>query len=108
MQFVFHTHAKLIGDRRKITLETLVSDLEYADDIALLSSAWSDLEVMVKSLQDIALLWDLSTAKTKTLAVMPSASCPQPRPILLSPSEDPVKPVSTFQYLGSRVSQDCM
>ncbi len=107
MQFVFHTHAKLIGDRRKITLETLVSDLEYADDIALLSSAWSDLEVMVKSLQDIALLWDLSTAKTKTLAGMPSSTCPQPQPILFSPSKDLVEPVSAFQYLGSTVFQDC-
>ena len=33
VQVVFHPDAKLIGDRKKMTLETLVSDLEYADDM---------------------------------------------------------------------------
>ena len=48
---VFHPDAKLIGDIRKMTLETLVSDLEYADDMALMSNSWSDLEVMLKSMK---------------------------------------------------------
>ena len=109
MGIVFHTHAKLIGDRRKITLGTLVSDLEYADDMDLLSILWSDLEVTIKSLHQYCTSMGLTIncRKTKTLAGMPSSSCPQPQPILLISSEDLVTPVSAFQYLGSTVSQDC-
>ena len=51
VRVVFHPDAKLIGDRKKMTLETLVSDLEYADDMALMSNSWSDLEVMLKSMK---------------------------------------------------------
>ena len=38
MRIVFHPDAKLIGDRRKMTFETLVSDLEYVADMALMSN----------------------------------------------------------------------
>ena len=109
VRVVFHPDAKLIGDQKKMTLETLVSDLEYADDMALMSNPWSDLEVMIKSLHQhcTAMGLTINCKKTKTLAVLPSSSCPQPQPILLSPSVDPVEPVSAFQYLGSTVSQDC-
>ena len=105
VRVVFHPDAKLIGDQKKMTLETLVSDLEYADDMALMSNPWSDLEVMIKSLHQhcTAMGLTINCKKTKTLAVLPSSSCPQPQPILLSPSVDPVEPVSAFQYLGSSV-----
>ena len=36
-------------------LETLVSDLECVDDMLLLSSSWSDLKVMIKSLHQYIL-----------------------------------------------------
>ena len=90
-------------------LETLVSDLEYADDMALLSSSWSDSEVMIRSLHQYctAIGLTINCRKTKTLAGMPSSTCPQPQPILFSPSKDLVEPVSAFQYLGSTVFQDC-
>ena len=93
MRIVFHPHAKLIGDRRKIALETLVSDLEYADDMALMFSSWSDLEVMIKSLhQYCTAIWDLpSTAERQRHWQV----CP-PQPILHCSSEDLVKPVSAF------------
>ena len=105
VRVVFHPDAKLIGDQKKMTLETLVSDLEYADDMALMSNPWSDLEVMIKSLHQhcTAMGLTINCKKTKTLAVLSSSSCPQPQPILLSPSVDPVEPVLAFQYLGSSV-----
>ena len=83
VQIVFHPDTKLIGDRRKMTLETLVSDLVYVDDMALLSSSWSDLEVMIKSLHQYctAMGLTINCRKTKTLAVLPTSSCPQPQPI---------------------------
>ena len=89
--------------------DPLVTDLEYADDMALVSSSWSDLEAMIVSLNhqctDMGLT--ISWKKTKTLAVLPSPSCQQPEPILLSPDAEPVELVPTFQYLGSIASQDC-
>ena len=109
VHIVYHPDAKLVGDRRKKTMETLVTDLEYADDMALVSSSWSDLEVMIVSLNrqctDMGLT--IGCKKTKTLAVLPSPSCQQPEPILLSPDAEPVEPVPTFLYLESVVSQDC-
>ena len=91
-------------------LEMLVSDLEYADDMALLSSSWSDLEVTIRSLHQYCTSMGLTIncRKTKTLAGMPSSSCSQPQPILYCSSEDLVKPVSAFQYLGSTVFQYCI
>ena len=80
VRVVFHPDAKLIGDRKKMTLETLISDLEYADDMALMSNSWSDLEVMIKSLHQhcTAMGLTINCKKTKKLAVLPSSSCPQP------------------------------
>ena len=90
-------------------LETLVSDMEYVDDMTLLFSSWSDLKVTIKSLHQncTAMGLTINCRNTKTLAILPTSSCSQPQSILLSPSEDPVRPVSIFQYLGSSVSQDC-
>ena len=90
-------------------METLVTDLEYVDDMALVSSSWSDLEAMIRSLnyQCNAIGVTISCKKTKTLAVLPSPSCQQPEPILLNPGADPMEPVATFQYFGSTVSQGC-
>ena len=88
-------------------METLVTDLEYADDMALVSSSWSDLEAMIVSLNrqctDMGLT--ISCKKTKTLAVLHAfPSCQQPEPILLSPDADHVEPVPTFQYPGIKHS----
>ena len=94
---------------RWMTLETLVSDLEYADDMALLSTSCSYLEVMIKSLCQhcTSMGLTINCSKTNTLAGLSYSYCLQPQPILLSPSTDPVESVSAFQYLGSTVAQDC-
>ena len=41
---------KLVGNRKKLCWETLVSDLEYADDMVLVSNSWEDLKAMMESL----------------------------------------------------------
>ena len=38
-----------VANRRNITHETLVSDLEYADDMALVASSWDNLKSMLDS-----------------------------------------------------------
>ena len=109
VHLVYHPEGRLVGERRKMTAQTLVTDLEYADDMALVASSWSDLETMLVSLntQCTAMGLSISQKKTKTLAVLPSPSCQPPVTILLSPDADPVKLVTSFQYLGSTVSWDC-
>ena len=100
---------KLIGNRKKLQWETLVSDLEYADDMVLLADGWEDLRAMLESLEarcmDLGLT--ISYKKTKLLAVLPSDSYPKPSPVRLRSEEDPIDVVTSFQYLGSIVSDDC-
>ena len=101
--------AKLVGNRRKLQFETLITDLEYADDMALLADSWNDLEAMLTSLSTHCRNFGLSIScsKTKTMAVLPSSLYPQPAPIHLSPNQPPVESVTSFQYLGSIVQDDC-
>ena len=90
-------------------LDTVVSDLEYADDMVLVSSSWDDLCVMVQALEkhctDMGLC--ISTKKTKIMAVLPYPSCQPPKPTTLRPDEDPIEVVSSFQYLGSILENEC-
>ena len=39
VRIAFLHNAKLVGNRRNLQLETLVTDLKYADDIALLADS---------------------------------------------------------------------
>ena len=84
--------AKLVGNRRKLQFETLITDLEYADDMALLADSWNDLEAMPSSLSTHCRNFGLSIScsKTKTMAVLPSSLYPQPAPIHLSPNQPPL------------------
>ncbi len=67
--------ADLVGNRRVLKLETLVTDLEYADDMALLANNWSDLTAMLDSLSTKSCCKKLgptiSCMKTKSLAFLP-------------------------------------
>ncbi|MDA8001968.1 MAG: reverse transcriptase domain-containing protein [Alphaproteobacteria bacterium] len=103
--------ADLVGNRKMLKFESLVSDLEYADDMALLADSWSDLTIMLESLSNCCqkLGLTISCKKTKSLAVLPPEQ-PQiqsPLPIHLLPGDEPIDVVSHFQYLGSFVQNDC-
>ena len=104
-------NADLVGNRKTLQLETLVTDLEYADDMALLADNWSDLTSMLDTLNTCCTQLGLAIncKKTKSLAVLPpegpDVHCPAP--IHLVPGEEPIEVVSHFQYLGSIVQSDC-
>jgi hypothetical protein len=99
---------KLVGNK-KLCWETLVSDLEYADDMVLVFNSWEDLKAMLESLEarcsDLGLT--ISCKKTKLLAVLPSDSYPKPSPVSFRPGDDLIDVVSHFEYLGSVVSDNC-
>jgi hypothetical protein len=101
--------ADLVGNRRILKLETLVTDLEYADDMALLADNWADLTTMLDSLATSCkkLGLTISCKKTKTLAVLPDQGAQSPVPLQLVPGCEPIEVVSHFQYLGSTVQSDC-
>ena len=81
-------NAKLVGNRRKLRLETLVTDLEYADDMALLADSSNDLEAMLTTFftHCSAFGLSISCSKTKTMAVLPTSLCAPPVPIHLFPN----------------------
>ena len=62
---------------RAFSCETQLSDLEYADEMTLVAASWEDLKEL------------------------------EPEPITLHPNSDPIEVVSSFEYLGSTMSDDC-
>ena len=66
--------ANLVGNCRKLQHEDIISDLEYADNMALAAGSWDDLKSMLNDVSircgDIG--FTISCSKTKTLAVLPS------------------------------------
>ena len=72
IKVVYPLDADLVGNRRNQKLDTLVTDQEYADDMALLADNWADLTPMLDSLATTCqkLSLTISFKKTKTLAVL--------------------------------------
>ena len=92
--------ADLVWNRRLPKLEMLVTDLEFADNMALLTNNWSDLTAMLDSLSTCCKKLDLSISckKTKPLTVLPpdDPATRSPVPIHLVIEGEPIEVVSTF------------
>jgi hypothetical protein len=99
--------ANLVGNRKILKLETLVTNLEYADIMALLPDLTSMLETLSTCFKKLVL--SISCEKIKSLAVLPSESPDAQSPALihLVPGEEPIEVVPHFQYLGSIVQNHC-
>ena len=78
-----------------------MSDLEYADDMALVSDSYDGLTTLLESLDSKCRHMGLTIncKKTKLLAVLPDADAQLPAPILLHAESDPIEVVPSFQYL---------
>ena len=50
VKFAYLHNTHLVGNRKILREESIVSDLEYTDDMALLSDNWEDLTAMLSSL----------------------------------------------------------
>ena len=100
--------AKLVCNRKRLQLETIITDLEYTDDMALVADSWDDLKVMLDTIAESCkgLGLSISCTTTKTMAMLPDLF-PRPEPVHPFPNDAPVEVVSHFQYLGSIVQDDC-
>jgi len=111
LKVLYNIGDPLVGSRKKMRHEVVIKDLEYADDMVLVSDSMGLLEEILRTLHSTCSGMGLSinTKKTKILAMCPSSSQTgsQPRPVLLSPDSCPVEVVDHFEYLGSTVAQDC-
>ena len=65
-------NAELVGNRQKLQLETLVTDLEYADDMALFANSWDDLQTILTSLSTYCWAFGLLIGCEKTKHGSPS------------------------------------
>ena len=93
-------NADLVGNRRILKLETLVTDLEYANDMAFLADNWSDLTTMLDSLSTSCrkLGLTISCKKTKSHDVLPPES-PDVQSLArtnLAQGEEPIEDVPHF------------
>ena len=110
VKLLYNLGDELVGSRRKMRGSVLIQDLEYADDMALVSNSMDALEEVLRSLDFVCsgVGLSISSKKTKILAILPSTShVAQPRSVQLKPEEEPVAVVEEFDYLGSTSSQNC-
>ena len=109
LRMLYNLDDELVGSRRKMRGSVLIQDLEYADDMALVSDSMDTLEEVLSSLDSVCsgVGLSISSKKTKILAVLPSPHCPPPHPVSLKPEEQPVAVVEEFEYLGSTITKDC-
>ena len=83
------------------TLERKLEDLEFADDLALLSHRLQDMQDKLTALADIAKKVGLKISKEKTKLMRTNNE--QDAPINIEGSE--IKCIDEFVYLGSKISQ---
>jgi hypothetical protein len=86
----------------KVATGFKITDLDFADDIALLAGSTADMQSMMDSLDHVAASFGLQISAEKT-KVMFNRAC-QPTPICLRGT--PLAVVDKFCYLGSVISMD--
>jgi hypothetical protein len=91
--------------RREIqwTLTSVIEDLDFADDIGLLSNRHQDIQEKIQRLSDTAssIGLNINSGKTKYLKNNTTVN----NPVKISNQE--VEKVTEFNYLGSKVTADC-
>ena len=110
VKMLFNRGDSLVGSRKKMREEVSIQDLEYADDMTLVSDSMDVLEEVLRTLHTTCSGMGLSISckKSKILAVCPTNSTSmQPRAVRLCSDEVPVAVVEDFEYLGCTFSHDC-
>ena len=71
---LYNTGDPLVGSRKKMRHEVVIQDLEYADDMVLVSDSMGLLEELLQTLHSTCAGMSINTKKTKILAICPSSS----------------------------------
>ena len=68
---LYHPVAELVGNRKQMNCQILIPDLEYADDMCLISDSMDELEEMLQNLDESCneMGLTISTRKMKIMAV---------------------------------------
>ncbi|BHF66757.1 hypothetical protein SprV_0200978100 [Sparganum proliferum] len=90
-----YTKATVFAPRRRLT------DLDYADDIALLASSFGDRQSIVSQVNEVAKSVDLSINAGKTKEF--SSCIPDQEKALLGIDGCQLEEVDSFKYLGARL-----
>jgi hypothetical protein len=89
------------GNRRQAS--TYLTDLDFADDIALFSETQENAQTMLNDIERVALKIGLKINRTKTEYILVGN---WDAPVSLTISSGPIKKVDDFKYLGSWL-MDC-
>ena len=105
VKVLYNQETQLAGSQKKMSSELILQDLEYADDMALISDSMDLLEELMQAMEvscsEMGLT--ITLTKFKILAVRPAD-----RPaVLLRPAVELVSVVQEFEYLESIISADC-
>ena len=93
---------KLVGDRTRWPLKTTATELQFADDAALVGSSREEIERAAQTLDEVASEWGLTLSLPKTkLLVAGIWSDDDLQPISIR--GDTIETVPEFRYLGSIV-----
>ena len=93
---------KLVGERTRRPLKTTVTELQFADDAALVCSSREGVERSARALDQVASEWGLTLSLQKTkLMVAGTWSEEDLQPIVIR--ADSIEVVPEFRYLGSIV-----
>ena len=98
----------LVGNRKQMREQFLIPDLEYADDMCLLSNSMDELEEMLLDLDQSCNQMGLSISarKTKILSIT-SNQQESPRRVTLQSADEAVDVIEEFEYMGSVVTSSC-
>ena len=99
LKVLYHQKADLVGNRRNLSRELPLQDLEYADNMALVSDSMDLLKVLMQAMEiscsEMGLT--ISSRKTQVLTIRPADRTSQPPSrlisILLRPADDPISVV---------------
>ena len=94
VKILYNLGDELVGSRKKMRRDVLIQDLEYADDMVIVSDSMDALEEVLRSVNSVCsgAGLSISTKKTKILAIRPSTSFGiPPRPVQLNQNEEPVE-----------------
>ena len=86
LKMLYNQEAELVGNRQKMHGELPLHDLEYADDVALISDSMDALEEVMQALEIGCSEMELtiSSKKTNILAVHPADKPSQFNPLKMS------------------------